>query len=1230
MAKKPWENDEVISGPWDNDAVEGPTNVQPSYLQRVGEAFTGPIKESAGKIVGTLDRYSTAQKEFRSRPPAPETPASSMIARAGLTPAAPDPAVLGFKVGGQALRGLGYGTMGAAMTAVQPALAPMAQGYAQLPRPIRSLAGTIMPPLQAVNAAMDVGPSVAAPLGKATQAAETQFKKLPIGAQETLQALEGYSMVPLSEVAGLRTGVKAAVEAVPKTIRGVGTKAMETGVKIENIGVKILKREKERGAKVENLGKYDLFGSPEQVQQKAQSQIVSLAAELRDRLATANEDSALRINGGQLFARAAKKALTGTAFGRTKMQRAIEEALTDLGIMAKEEGIDLANIDLLTAQRLKQDAGAYGDWIELNGKMTADPDANMKSQFYNDLYRELKTEIENRGPAGIKEINKQISELIPLELAARKSAIVRGTKQGRNELIPLKEFIGMGASLATGTVAPLAIVGAQSLSKSPNVARWLYNVGRGLGGTLPQREAIPAMALKAQPPLPAARPVAPAAAPNVQPQPSQAAAALATAQNKRIALQNQMAQQSQQIIEGAKRFSAKELAEARQALYEQRFAALKAAPDPETQQATRLYYDQLIRAMDKVTPVRVTPQIESEKAKSEWMGSRLRTLGDLTGGVAPVAGAAAGGYMGWQGSEGRPVQERIAATLGGALMGAGVGQAMRAKGRGNTVRSIGTPVTETAPALYSNAQKAVSEINMPKAPASQWLSMLDPAKGKGTKADEMKWTGLDDFLKSKGDQSVSKQEIADYLKQNEVKLEEVHKGAVLDLDSIAAKTFGKPFSDLTENQQNLIRSQQIRKSGAEIRNDATKFSQYQLPGGKNYREVLVTLPVAEKPPLSFDEWIKENDYTDMLGSTPTMNETLRQQYSAYARQNEWAGKPSLLGRKDVFKSSHWDEPNVIAHYRLNDRTIDGKKTLFVEEIQSDWHQQGRQKGYSQVPVKKNYTVKEGKDEDGDQFFGVYDEDAGRFISSSTTRERAEQTLQESLQRSPTIVKGVPDAPFSKTWHELAFKKILREAAEKGYDKVAWTTGEQQAARYDLSKQLSEVRVRRDGPKDYTVVAVQNNGSPYEIGQVTEKQLPEYVGKDLAEKISNQSEPYHNYSGLDLKVGGEGMKGFYDKMVVDFAKKYGKKWGATVKQESIPTGKVPEFEKFAAQQRKAYPNLTEEQIRESYKNTAGVQPIWTMDITPAMRGEVMNKGQAMFALPIAGATIGTMSATQRSK
>jgi hypothetical protein len=63
---------------------------------------------------------------------------------------------------------------------------------------------------------------------------------------------------------------------------------------------------------------------------------------------------------------------------------------------------------------------------------------------------------------------------------------------------------------------------------------------------------------------------------------------------------------------------------------------------------------------------------------------------------------------------------------------------------------------------------------------------------------------------------------------------------------------------------------------------------------------------------------------------------------------------NLVGHKSAekYRSSHFDQPNILAHMRLNDRVVDGKNTLFIEEIQSDWHQAGRKKGYETGLEKK--------------------------------------------------------------------------------------------------------------------------------------------------------------------------------------------------------------------------------------------------------------------------------------
>ena len=61
------------------------------------------------------------------------------------------------------------------------------------------------------------------------------------------------------------------------------------------------------------------------------------------------------------------------------------------------------------------------------------------------------------------------------------------------------------------------------------------------------------------------------------------------------------------------------------------------------------------------------------------------------------------------------------------------------------------------------------------------------------------------------------------------------------------------------------------------------------------------------------------------------------------RYNESATKSMATD----FKSSHFDEPNILVHLRMNTRVdAEGKKVLFLEEIQSDWGQKGKKEGFA--------------------------------------------------------------------------------------------------------------------------------------------------------------------------------------------------------------------------------------------------------------------------------------------
>jgi hypothetical protein len=418
-----------------------------------------------------------------------------------------------------------------------------------------------------------------------------------------------------------------------------------------------------------------------------------------------------------------------------------------------------------------------------------------------------------------------------------------------------------------------------------------------------------------------------------------------------------------------------------------------------------------------------------------------------------------------------------------------------------------------APTFYSQAQRAVEGIRQEKMQPAQLRAMLE--KG-GVKNEELKWTGLDDFIAQKAvkGESVTKSQALEFLKQNEVKVEEVVKSG----------------------QSSPVEGVQQFGGGS------TKFSQYTLPGSKegSYRELLLTLPVERSSQRR--AWESERDRLFAKYGTKSQIELERR-----ATKEEFAALQSLGSQmgQDFYKSSHYDEPNILAHVRFNERTdADGKRVLFVEEVQSDWHQEGRRKGYREPGERPSVPA------------GWADTGNARGTGS------------------------VPAAPFAKTWHELAMKRVLRYAAENGYDKVAWTTGETQAARYDLSKQVKRVSYNFDTNQ---LTAVDLHDNPALSKEVAPDKLEDYVGKELAQKIvdaQGEGKKFVTLAGEDLKVGGEGMKGFYDRILPSFAQKYGRKWGARVGETAVKAG---------------------EKLERAH----------SIEITDAMRRSVMEEGQPLF-------------------
>ena len=131
-----------------------------------------------------------------------------------------------------------------------------------------------------------------------------------------------------------------------------------------------------------------------------------------------------------------------------------------------------------------------------------------------------------------------------------------------------------------------------------------------------------------------------------------------------------------------------------------------------------------------------------------------------------------------------------------------------------------------------------------------------------------------------------------------------------------------------------------------------------------------------------------------------------------------------------YVGGHWSEyPNTIAHVRMQDRVgPNGEKILHVEEVQSDWH-----KDALDTAQHKAVQRLQGR--------GIYSHDMTPEAFKKHLRK--ETILSEGYHREYihyADTETVPDAPFKTTWHDVALKRILREAAEGGYDKLSINSG----------------------------------------------------------------------------------------------------------------------------------------------------------------------------------------------
>ena len=395
----------------------------------------------------------------------------------------------------------------------------------------------------------------------------------------------------------------------------------------------------------------------------------------------------------------------------------------------------------------------------------------------------------------------------------------------------------------------------------------------------------------------------------------------------------------------------------------------------------------------------------------------------------------------------------------------------------------------------------------------------------------------------------------------------------------------------------------------------TQYNSYVEQGGRNYREILLSMPGLE---------------------------------------NEGTNVGSM---RRAYDSSHFEKtPNIIVHARTTDRQ--GGNVLFIEEVQSDLGSDIRKEierngteptqadidRYDQMLADQDKLRDEALDgaiefadmiearlkEDPEkidpledsrsikrflkavpQYYGLmetisdtpdgqhvqtpYGYEGPHFFEDTKAlvkwvRENFPEQRKEYMEISEKLRDGqlritetpdprkwephsLPAFPFEgESYYHLAMKRLLRMAVDEGKNAIAWTPGYMQGRRWSQAVQnvVSKVswgetydtgrEVELRGANGIDVIKVDQNGIMQEAkgGKISTddikgKPLSELVGKQIADQVMATHEG--NVSGQQILIGGDGYKIAYDRNMKGFMEKFAKRYGSSVTVDKKLMGQI---------------------------------------------------------------------------
>lgn len=506
---------------------------------------------------------------------------------------------------------------------------------------------------------------------------------------------------------------------------------------------------------------------------------------------------------------------------------------------------------------------------------------------------------------------------------------------------------------------------------------------------------------------------------------------------------------------------------------------------------------------------------------------------------------------------------------------------------------------------YSTLERVIEKKVPEKATPEQVMGAI---KGL-VKEDEIEWTGLRGFLEGK--KTVTKQELLDFVRDNQVKVKTIDvydnrweinfNEAIRKTRETADDVYRKFISGEDIDVEYYPILLELLEFIEDDTNILLNIRKYEIHDA--YRETIKFLRDYYRRNIKKPDYVEDLRKTFLEYVSPNLsgeklkrafnyiayNRELHEKYAPdnfeeyriaeirgtesstkYGKYTEAGGenyREILFTLEDIdaeYKSPHFPFQNVVAHVRTKDRyTPDGKKILFIEEVQSDWHEQGRDRGYSSNISEIIREKYEWKIED-------YDQSHDNLIVFEKTKYGLEKVGEvtiphgdDPIKHIAQLINPVPDAPFKKTWDQLAMKQVIRIAVNEGYDGIAWTTGEMQARRYhgDLSGNMFAV-VWKDESNGALYIKPKDTGYYIYNREVKRYELRRIFGKDGAEMLldsdfqeinispinRNETLEAQVISGDDILIAPNAMKVFYEQKLVNIANDLVKKRGGKPVEE----------------------------------------------------------------------------------